>query len=71
MTGRQGKARVIKRAKEVAASGRHVGWFYVAWELKEKMGEPLALQVLEKEPIRFEIDRICDVVTKKKWGADA
>ena len=59
------EARIMKRAREIAKSGRHNGWFYVAWELHEN-GEPLALQVLEKEPLRSDIDRICIVARKRK-----
>jgi hypothetical protein len=62
------EARLIRRAREIAASGRHIGWFYVAHELRN-LGEPLALQVLEKEPIRSELDRTCSESAKRKWGA--
>jgi len=60
------EARILKRAKEIAATGDHIGWFYVAHALT---GEPLALQVLEKEPNRSEIDAICGKATKRKWAA--
>ena len=59
------EARVVKGAKEIARSGRHIGWFYVASELRER-GEPLALQILEKEPFRSEIDLICIEARKRK-----
>jgi len=62
------EARLVKQAKEIAVSGKHNGWFYVAWELRSR-GEPLALQVLDKEPIRSELDRICDKSRRQKWGA--
>ena len=53
------EARILKRAREIAASGRHIGWYYVEAELHTKMGEPLARQVLAKPEIRAELDRIC------------
>jgi hypothetical protein len=37
------EARVVERAKKIARSGRHIGWFYVACELQHGRGEPLAL----------------------------
>jgi len=57
------EARIMKRAKEVAATGDHLGWFYVAHAVT---GEPLAVQVLEREPNRSEIDAICEKATKRK-----
>jgi hypothetical protein len=62
------EARLAKLAKVIAASGLHIGWWYVACELRRK-GEPLALQVLEKEPIRSELDRICAESIKQKRSA--
>ena len=50
--------RIHRAARKVAKSGRHIGWWYVAHELR-RGGEPLAVQVLEVEPIRSEINRIC------------
>ena len=67
-TRKDHEARLIRLAREIAATGRHIGWFYVANELKS-LGEPLALQVLEKEPIRSELDGICAKSAKRKWGA--
>ena len=64
------EARLVKLAKEIAASGRHIGWYYVACELRRK-GEPLALEVLEKEPIRFELERICAQSIDRKIRAKA
>jgi hypothetical protein len=40
-------ARITKRAREIAKTGRHNGWFWIAGELQQA-GEPLAMQVLEK-----------------------
>lgn len=61
--------RILKRARDLAATGRHISWFYVAHEIREK-GEPLAEQLLEQEPIRSEIDRICEKATRTKWAAE-
>jgi hypothetical protein len=61
--------RLWRLAKEIAASGRHISWFYVASELAEK-GEPLAYSLLEKEPVRSELDLICEKARKAKWDAE-
>jgi hypothetical protein len=38
------EARLVKRAKKMAKTGRHNGWFYVARELRDR-GEPLAMEL--------------------------
>ncbi len=55
--------RVLKLAREIAETGRHNGWFYIAHELR-KLGEPLALSVLEREPYRSELDKRCTEVRR-------
>ncbi len=70
MSAKKAEERITRRAKEIASTGRHIGWWYVAQELRGG-GEPLAIQVLEREPLRSEIDRICGASTKKKWAQDA
>lgn len=56
--------RLTKRAREIAATGRHNGWFWIAGEL-QRGGEPLAMQVLEKEPLRSELDRTCQAARER------
>lgn len=51
--------RLHKLAREIAATGRHNGWFWVAGELSQA-GYPLAIQLLAEEPIRSELDRLCE-----------
>lgn len=68
MSLKKHEERVAKLARGIANTGRHNGWFYVACELREK-GEPLALQILEKEPLRSEIDQTCDK-NRPKWIAE-
>ena len=58
-------ARITKRAREIAETGRHNGWFWIAAELQQD-GEPLAMQVLEKEPLRSELDRTCQAARAGK-----
>jgi hypothetical protein len=53
------QARLLRRAREIASSGRHIGWYYVASELRFQMGEPLAFQILDNPQVRDELDRIC------------
>ena len=50
--------RIHREAREIAASGRHNGWFHVAGELSQR-GLPLALELLGEEPIRSELDQLC------------
>src|SRR5688500_10196955 len=58
------EARILKRAREIAATGKHIGWYYVEAELRFQMGEPLARQVLSDQQIREELDRICTEARK-------
>ena len=53
------EARILKRAREIAKTGKHIGWYYVEAELRFQMGEPLAREVLANQQIRDELDRIC------------
>jgi len=52
-------ARVLKLAREIAGSGRHISAFYVEHELRSKWGEPLATQVLADPKTKAEIDELC------------
>lgn len=61
--------RIVKLAREIAATGRHNGWFHIAMELQSQRGEPLAQKVLEREPFRSELDRKCAEVRRKLYGA--
>jgi hypothetical protein len=49
----------LRRAREIASSGRHIGWYYVASELRFQTGEPLAIEILDTPQMRDELDRIC------------
>ncbi len=60
--------RIVKLAREIAATGRHNGWFHIAHELRTR-GEPLALNVLECEPYRSELDQRCADVRRRMYGA--
>ena len=61
--------RMAKLAREIAATGRHNGWFHIAMELQTKRGEPLAQQVLGREPFCSELDRKCAEVRQRLYGA--
>jgi len=60
--------RIVKEARRIAETGRHNGWFHIAWELRDQ-GEPLALDVLEREPHRSELDKRCAEVRHAMHGA--
>lgn len=60
--------RILKKAREIAETGRHSGWFHIAMELQLAAGEPLAASVLEREPYRSELDKRCDEVRLRKYG---
>ena len=57
--------RTVKKAREIAKSGRHIGWWYVASELQFQGGDPQAIKILEQEPIRSELDRLCQQSLKR------
>lgn len=59
--------RIVKQARKIAETGRHNGWFYIAWELRDG-GEPLALDVLQREPYRSELDARCGEVRRRMYG---
>lgn len=61
------RKRLGKRARAIAASGRHNGWFHLAWELRD-LGEPLAVEILGEEPLRSELDRLC-AAARPAWLA--
>jgi hypothetical protein len=63
-------ARITKHAREIAKTGRHNGWFWIAAELG-RSGEPLAMRVLEKEPLRSELDRTYAATRAGKRGDKA
>jgi hypothetical protein len=60
--------RILKLANQIAATGRHNGWFHIAMELENKRGEPLAQQILEREPHRSQLDKACDAVRRRLYG---
>jgi len=59
--------RIVKAARKIAETGRHNGWFHIAHELFAQ-GEPLALNVLEREPYRSELDKRCAEVRQRMYG---
>jgi len=59
--------RILKLARALADTGRHNGWFHVAHDLRVQ-GEPLALQVVEREPYRSELDKRCAEVRRRMYG---
>ena len=62
----QREQRTIKKAREIAKSGRHIGWWYVATEMTVDGGDPKAVSILEKEPIKSELDALCQAAIKRK-----
>ena len=58
------EVRILKRAREIAKTGRHIGWYYVEAELRTRMGEPLAREVLANQQVREELDQICTAARK-------
>ncbi len=60
--------RIVKQPRGIAETGRHNGRFHIAWELRDQ-GEPLALDVLEREPYRSELDKRCAEVRRGMYGA--
>ena len=60
------ETRLAPRAKELAKSGRFKSGFFVIAELEIRHGEPLAMQILWREPFKSELDRICTEARKRK-----
>ncbi len=60
--------RILKLAWAIAETGKHNGWFYIACELQTQ-GEPLAKNILEREPYRSELDNRCAAIRQRMWGA--
>ena len=58
--------RTLKKARAIAKSGRHIGWYYVAAELQFGGGDPQAISILEKEPYRSELDRLCAKASQRR-----
>jgi hypothetical protein len=50
---------VLRRAKELAASGRFAGWLGIEFELRYGEGFELAHAWLDYPPVRAELDIIC------------
>lgn len=67
-TQKEHEKRILKKARAIAETGRHNGWFYIAMELQLDAGEPLAASVLEREPYRSELDKRCDEVRLRMYG---
>ena len=63
------ETRILSRAKELAQSGRFKGWLHLAIDLQVLHGEPLALQVLDREPLKSDLNRMCAEARKQKRGA--
>ena len=59
---------IVKAARKIAESGHHHNWHDVACELRLQ-GEPLSLNVLERQPYRAELDKICAEVWRRKQGS--
>jgi hypothetical protein len=59
--------RILKAARKIAATGNYDNWLDIACELRLQ-GEPLALNVLEREPYRSEMDKTCAEVWRRKQG---
>jgi hypothetical protein len=60
--------RILKLARAICETGNRNGWFYIACELQTQ-GEPLAKNILEREPYRSEFDNRCAAVRQRMWGA--
>jgi hypothetical protein len=50
---------VLRRAKELAESGRFTGWLGIEFELRYGEGFELARAWLDYAPVREELDIIC------------
>lgn len=61
--------RLAPRARELAKSGRFKSGFFVIAALETQHGEPLAMQILWKEPFKSELDRICAEARERKGEA--
>jgi hypothetical protein len=62
------EAYVIKRARELAASGRYFSWRDVEVVLRFEEDVPEARQWLDSPVIRDELDRLCDRARQEPAG---
>ncbi len=67
-TLKEHEKRILKKAREIAETGRHNGWFHIAMDLQLAVGEPLAVSVLEREPYPSELDKRCAEVRLRMYG---
>jgi hypothetical protein len=56
---------VLRRAKELAESGRFSGWMGIQFELRYGEGFELAHTWLDYPPLRAELDNICQEAKTK------
>ena len=59
------ESRILNRANELARSGRYKGWLHLAIDLQVLHSEPLASQVLDREPIRSDLNQLCTEARKR------
>jgi hypothetical protein len=59
MTGETNEARILERAHEIAMTGKNVGRHSVEVKLRFEFSDPLALEILNRQYIKAELDRIC------------
>jgi hypothetical protein len=57
---------VLRRAKELAESGRFTGWTGIEFELRYAEGFELARAWLDYAPVREELDLICRQARARK-----
>jgi hypothetical protein len=63
------KERLIRLAREIAKTGKHISWFYIEQELQFDRREPLAPAALSDPALRTELDKICAEARKRSKDA--
>ncbi len=59
MKKRKREVRIQSRAREIAATARHINWCYVLAELRSRTNAQVANDALSSQAFREELDRIC------------
>jgi hypothetical protein len=62
---------VLRRAKELAESGRFTGWLGIEFELRYTEGFELARAWLDYAPVKDELDIICRQARARKSRGSA
>jgi len=53
------EAQILRRAREIATAGREISRHSIEAKLRFEMDEPLALEILNDQQFKAELDRVC------------